>query len=216
LSSQQSIFTDFKRRYFSRNNFFFNYAANVFELAVESALMLIITVGLNALLLYLIKMFWYTYRATQVGLTFIKKFGNKHSDLVDIINQDIVNLSSELALSAFIFCLLIGSVSQFLYLGRFFQGAGSWLRKFMYGGLPLTFIVSAYFYRWPLYPVEHWSAAYILYFLPTLCIYALCFKICDKLLPEFGAAINSVIKSIRFIIRYTNSSTASKPIPPGK
>ena len=161
-------------------------------------------------------MCWYTYRATQVGRTFLKKFGNNYSFFVDILNQDIVTVSYKLTLSAFILCLVIGSVFQFLYLGRFFQGAGSWLHKFMYWGLPLTFIVSACFYRWPLYPVEHWSAAYILYFLPTICIYALCFKISDKLLPEFGAAINSVFKSIRFIIAYVESSTDSKPIPPVK
>lgn len=177
---------------------------------MESALLLIVTVGLNTLLLYLIKMCWYTYKGTHVGQMFLKRFGNKYYFFVEVLNQDIVRVSYELVLSAFILCLTMSSLSQFVYLVRFYQGSKGLLHRFIYWGFPLTFIVSGYFYRWPIYPVERWAAAYILYFVPTICVCALCFKISDRLLPELGAVVKAVFKSICFIMGYMNSSTEDK------
>ena len=118
------------------------------------------------------------------------------SFFVEILDEDIVSVSCELTLTAFILCLVIGSICQFVYLARFYQGSKGLLHRFIYWGFPLTIIVSAYFYRWPIYTVEHWSAAYILYFVPTICVYSLCFKISDMLLPELGAVVKAVFKSV--------------------
>ena len=118
------------------------------------------------------------------------------SFFVEILDEDIVSVSCELTLTAFILCLVIGSICQFVYLARFYQGSKGLLHRFIYWGFPLTIIVSAYFYRWPIYTVEHWSAAYILYFVPTICVYSLCFKISDMLLPELGAVVKAVFKLV--------------------
>jgi hypothetical protein len=203
--------TDFRRKYFSRNNFFFNYAANAVELAVESALLLVVTVGLNTLLLNLIKMCWHTYKGTHVGQVFLKKFGNNYSFFVEILYEDIISVSCELTLSGFILCLVIGSVCQFVYLVRFYQGSKGLLHRFIYWGLPLTIIASAYFYRWPIYPLERWGAAYILYFVPTICVYALCFKISGMLLPEIGAVVKAFYSSFCFIIDHMVPAEEDKP-----
>jgi hypothetical protein len=208
--------SDFKRKYFSRNNFFFNWAANAVELAVESAVLLIVTVGLNTLLLNLIKMCWYTYKGTHVGQVFLKKFGNNYSFFVEILDEDIISVSCELTLSAFILCLVIGSICQFVYLVRFYQGSPGLLHRFIYWGFPLTIIVSAYFFRRPIYIVEHWSAAYILYFVPTLCVYALCFKISGMLFPELAAVVKVFYSSFCFIIDHTVPAEEDKPVDIGE
>ena len=81
----------------------------------------------------------------------------------------------------------------------------------MYWGIPLTFIVSAYFYRWPMYPVDRWGAAYILYLAPTLCVYRLCFKITNRLLPEIGTVFIAVFMAGRFIVSRIQSADDETP-----
>ncbi len=98
---------------------------------MESVLLLVVTVGLNTLLLNLIKMCWYTYKGTHVGLVFLKKFENKYSFFVEILDEDIVSVSCELTLTAFILCLVIGSICQFVYLARFYQGSKGLLHRFI-------------------------------------------------------------------------------------
>ena len=163
------------------------------------------------MLLSLVSMCWYTYKDTHVGLVFVKKLGNNYGFLAEIIQKDLVQVSFQLTLSAFVFCIIICSACQFFYIGRFFRGVNGWLGKFMYWGIPLTFIVSAYFYRWPLCPVDSWSAAYILYFAPVMCLYGLCFKVTDKLLPEIGTVIKAVFRAIFFVIDYVRSDAEVIP-----
>jgi hypothetical protein len=191
---------NFIRKFFSRQNRYFNYVATAFELTLEALVLLVVTMGLSALLLSMLNTFWFTYRDTHVGLVFVKQVGSRYGFLAQILKEDIVRLSFDLTLSAFVICLIISTVCQFMYFGRFFQGLNGWLHKFMYWGIPLTVIVSAYFYRWPQYPVDRWSAAYILYFIPTLCVYGLCFKITNALLPEIGTVIKAPFKALRFIL----------------
>ncbi len=213
MSSNGFSFGNFTRNFFTRKNKCFNYIATVFELSLETIIYLLVTMGLSAMLLSLVSMCWYTYRDTHVGLVFVKKLGNNYGFLTEIIQQDFVQVSFQLTLSAFVLCIIICSVCQFLYIGRFFQGVNGWLGKFMYWGIPFTFIVSAYFYRRPIYPVDGWSAAYILYFAPVLCLYGLCFKITDKLLPEIGTVIRAVFRAIFFIIDYVRSDDDVTPVP---
>ena len=144
-------------------------------------------------------MFWYTYKATPVGQMFIKQFGNKYQFFVEILSRDLVHVSVDLTIASFIFCLLVSVGCQLLYVARFFHYAKSFVHKLIYFGFPLTGLVSYYFYLWPMYPTKHWSYAYILYFLSTLCIFNLCFKISNKLIPELGAIIKAVYRAIHVI-----------------
>jgi hypothetical protein len=212
MSSDGSGISNFRRKYFIRENRCFHYVATALELTLETLLLLVVTLGLSALLLLLVNMCWHTYRDTHVGLVFVKQLGNNYGFLTKILNQDIIKVSYHLTLSAFLLCLIISSACQFVYLGRFFMGSNGWLHKFMYWGIPLTFIVSAYFYRWPIFPVDRWGVAYILYFAPTLCVYGLCFKITDRLLPEIGTVIIAFFKATRFIIARVRSADDEAPI----
>ncbi len=216
MSSNGLSIADFTRKFFTRKNKYFNYVATAIELTLEALLLLAVTIGFSALLLSLVNMCWFTYRDTHVGLVFVKQLGNNYGFFIEILSQDILKISYRLTLSTFILCLIISCVCQFVYLGRYFQGVSGWLHKFMYWGIPLTFIVSAYFYRWPIYPVDRWSAAYILYFAPTLCVYALCFKITNRLFPEIGGAIKAVFIAICFIIDHVRSDDEGKPLPVAK
>jgi hypothetical protein len=212
MSSDRSGISNFRRKYFTRENRGFNYLATALELTLETLLLLVVTLGLSALLLFLVNMCWYTYRDTHVGLVFVKQPGNNYGYLTQILNQDIITVSYHLTLSSFLLCLIISSACRFVYLGRFFMGSNGWLHKFMYWGIPLTFIVSAYFYRWPIFPVDRWGAAYILYFAPTLCVYGLCFKITDRLLPEIGTVIIAFFRATRFIIAKIQSADDETPV----
>ncbi len=213
MSSNGFSLADFTRKFFTRQNKYFNYIATAFGLSLETVIYLLVTMGLSAMLLSLVSMCWYTYRDTHVGMVFVENLGSNYGFLTEIIQQDIVQVSFRLTLSAFVLCIIITSVCQFLYIGRFFQGVNGWLNKFLYWGIPLTLVVSAYFYRWPLYPVDSWSAAYVLYFAPTLCVYGLCFKISNRLLPEIGTLMGAFIRAIGFIIVYVGSSDDERKVP---
>ena len=213
MGSKGFSITDFTRKFFTRKNKYFNYILTAFELSLETLLLLMVTVGFSAMLLFLVNACWFTYKDTHVGFVFVEQMGNNYQFFKDILNQDILKLSYYLTLSTFIFCLTIGSACQFAYLGRYFQGTSGWLQKFMYWGIPLTFVVSAYFYRWPIYAVDHWGAAYILYFVPTLCVYALCFKIANKLLPEIGSIIRAFMNATCFIIDRVQPDDERIPLP---
>ena len=213
MGSKGFSIPDFTRKFLTRKNKCFHYILSAFELSLETLLLLVVTMAFSAMLLSLVNACWFTYKDTHVGFVFVEQMGNNYEIFTDILNQDILKLSYYLTLSTFILCLAIGSVCQFAYLGRYFQGTSGWLHKFLYWGIPLTFMVSAYFYCWPIYPVDHWGAAYILYFTPTLCVYGLCFKIANKLLPEIGSIIRSFRIATCFIIDRVQSDDEEIPVP---
>ena len=204
---------DLTRKFFTRKNKYFNYILTALELSLETLLLLVVTMALSAMLLSLVNACWFTYKDTHVGYVFVEQMGNNYPIFTDILNQDILKLSYYLTLSTFILCLAIGSACQFAYLGRYFQGTSGWLHKFLYWGIPLTFMVSAYFYRWPIYPVDHWGAAYILYFVPTVCVFGLCFKITNRLLPEIGTIILAFMNATCFIMNHIRSDDEGLSVP---
>ena len=212
MSSDELGFSHFMRKFFTRQNKVFNYVATALELTVETLLLLVITLGLSALLLAMANMFWHTYKDTHVGLVFVKQLGNNYEFFTEIIKKDIIEVSYRLTLSAFMLCLALSAICQFIYIGRFFQGMNGWLHKFIYWGIPLTFIVSAYFYRWPIYAVDRWGAAYILYFAPTLCVYGVCFKITNRLLPEIGTVFKAIFMAVRFMVSRIRSADDEAPV----
>jgi hypothetical protein len=200
----------FQKNYFTRKNVVFKYATTIFELAMESIILVVFTIALNSLLLNLAKMFWYSYKSTQVGLVFLQKFGNKYQFFVEILNRELWRVSFDITIAAFIFCLVISSGCQLLYAARFFHCAKSFLHKLIYWGLPLTVLVSYCFYLWPMYPTKWWGNAYILYLFSTLCVFNLCFKISDKLIPEIGAIFKGIHRAIYAIVHSFDPVTNMK------
>ncbi len=207
----QNKFIHFQRTYLTRQNNYFNYAANLFESIIESAVVILVAAVLNFILLNFVKMCWHTYRSTYIGKVFVDQFGDNYEGFIKILKGDLIGVSLELALAAFIFCLILSSVFQFFYVARFFHGTGSFLLKLIYWGMPLTVIVSYYFYSRPENPFAYYRTAYVLYCFSTLCLFNLCFKISNKLIPELGAMIHGVTQAVQAIARSANSRSEDQP-----
>lgn len=207
----QDKFIDFQKTYLTRQNKYFNYAANLFESIIESAVFILVAAALNFILLNFVKMCWNTYRSTYIGKVFVDQFGDNYDGFIKILKGDLLGASLELALAAFIFCLILSCFFQLFYAARFFHGIGSFLYRLIYWGLPLTVIVSYYFYSRPENDFEYYRTVYILYFFSTLCLFNLCFKISNKLIPELGAMINGAKSAVHVLARTKNSKSEDQP-----
>jgi hypothetical protein len=156
-------------------------------------------------------MCWHTYRNTSIGQVFLDQFGYNHDGFIKILKSDLIGLSLELALAAFIFCLVLSCIFQLFYVARFFHGTGSFLYKLIYWGTPLTFIVSYYYYSRPGFEFEYYRTTYILYSFSTICLFNLCFKISNKLIPELGVLINGANSAVQALARKANSKSNEPP-----
>lgn len=204
-------FINFQRTYLTRQNKYYNYAANLFESVLESAVFILVAAALNFILFNFVKMCWHTYRSTYIGKVFVDQFGNNYEGFIKILKGDLIGASLELALSAFIFCLILSCIFQLFYMARFFHGTGSFLFKLIYWGLPLTVIVSYYYYSRPGFEFEYYRTAYILYSFSTICLFNLCFKISNKLIPELGALVNGAKSAVHALARTANSKSEDQP-----
>ena len=202
---------DFQSTYLTRQNKYYNYAANLIESILESAVFILVAAALNFILLNFVKMCWRTYRNTSIGEVFLDQFGNNHDGFIKILKTDLIGLSLDLALAAFIFCLILSCIFQLLYVARFFHGTSSFLYKLIYWGTPLTFIVSYYYYSRPGFEFEYYRSAYILYSFSTICLFNLCFKISNKLIPELGVLINGANSAVQALTRKANSKSNDPP-----
>ncbi|MGD8520085.1 MAG: hypothetical protein PVF56_02980 [Desulfobacterales bacterium] len=204
-------FINFQRTYLTRQNKYYNYAANLFESVLESAVFIFITAALNIILLNFAKMCWFTYKSTHIGKVFLNQFGNNYDDFVKILKGDLIGLSVELTLAAFIICLILSCIFQLFHVARFFHGIGSFLYKLIYVGMPLTVIVSYYYYSRPGFEFEYYRTAYILYSFSTICLFNLCFKISNKLIPELGALFKGASSAVCALARTAKSKPENQP-----
>jgi hypothetical protein len=182
------------KSFFSRNNIIYNYCADLWALAVESAFLLAFTAVFNYLFLYGIKMFWLSYASTPVGDLFLRKSGERVRFIFKLINCDILELAINLTLAAFLVCLIISAVCQLLHVIRHFYMHRGLPGKLVYWGLPMAGFVA--YYLGYLYQFDKWGGLYLIALLPTLLVFMLCFKIAEKLLPELGFVINKVYYSL--------------------
>jgi hypothetical protein len=77
--------------------------------------------------------------------------------------------------------------------------------------MPLTVIVSYYFYSRPENDFEYYRTAYIVYSFSTLCLFNLCFKVSNKLIPELGALIKGAYSAVHVLARAANSKSEDQP-----
>ena len=200
-------FIHFQKTYLTRQNKYYNYVANLVESVLESALFIVVAAALNLILLNFVKMCWFTYRSTYIGKVFLDQFGNNYDGFIKILKGDLIGLSFELTLATFIFCLIFSCIFQLFYVARFFHGTGSFLYKLIYWGMPLTVIVSYYYYSRPGNEFEYYRTAYILYSFSTICLFNLCFKISYKLIPELGTLIKGANSAVHAMARMANSKS---------
>lgn len=158
------------------------YVRNVVSEAVYSLMLFAFTAVAMGLILYTGQMMWYMYQSTPIGQQFVLNYPKRASMVAEILADNIVYLSIELTLTAYLTCIFIGVVCQFLQLTRYFFIPYGAFKKIVYWALPLTGVVA-----WNLqdnYGYTDYKAAYLLALLPTLGVFSNCLEFTYRLVPE--------------------------------
>ena len=179
-------------RCFNRKNFFYNYACRLLDIVGQALLLLIATVFLDIVLLYLCKILWRVYIITPVGSTYVEVFTEKAETISHILNKDFIGFSIEVTLFAFGVCMMISGLCRLFHIARYLYLPRGFFGKIGFWGLPLTVAVAEYIQ--PVYDIKELKIAYIVAFVPTLCIFTSCFRFTTIMLPEIGDIINKGIK----------------------
>lgn len=158
------------------------YVRNVISEAVYSLLLFVFTVVAMGMILYLGKMMWFMYQSTPVGQQFILNYPERAAMVAEILADNPAYLSIELTLSAFLTCIFMGVVCQFLQLTRYFFIPYGAIKKIVFWALPLSGVVA-----WNLqsdYGYTDYKATYLLGLLPTLGVFSNCLEFTYRLVPE--------------------------------
>jgi hypothetical protein len=185
-------------RFFSRQNPSFNYGARLMDAGVQALLLILMTMVLSSVLIFMGKIFWINYIETVVGRTYIELNPDSAQSIHLLMGKQTFSLSAQLTVSAFFVSLIMSGIGQLFHLARYlYRPRGFWGRIFMWG-LPLTGVVA---YR--LHPelgLPQYGQTYALALVPTLCLFAGCFRFAFNLLPELGDVINYVRRSIKILL----------------
>lgn len=186
-------------RCFNRKNFFYNYARRVWDIIGQALLLLIATVSLSIVLLYLCKILWRIYIITPVGTTYVAAFTEKAETISHILNKNFISFSIEVTFFAFGVCMIISGLCRLFYIARYLYLPRGFFGKIGFWGLTLTAAVAEYIQ--PVYDIQEWKTAYIIAFVPTLCLFTSCFRFTNIMLPEIGDIIKTGIKVKNNFIR---------------
>lgn len=86
---------------------------------IQLGILLSITAVLSMGFMYFINMFWELYAYTPMGQQFLDMYHGISLAVSDLLELDVVTFSMEVAVSTFIFCLLVSTVSQMVYILRY-------------------------------------------------------------------------------------------------
>ena len=175
---------------------------------IRALLLLFITASVSIGLLYFCKILWYTYISTPVGQQFVTMSARTSQGIFDILRIDFVSLSIKVTIAAFTICMLISAICQVLYIARYLYLPKSFFGKIAIWGLPLAAAVATCIQH--IFGFEDWSTAYAVAFVPTLCVFAGCFKFTRELLPEIGDLIRKVALISNKIIKTSQTKETNK------
>ena len=191
-------------------NFCRGYFREVLEISIRSILLLISTAVLSLLASYFYSVLWHIFRMTYSGKKFIMLHPEATNVISIIVNNDIIEHSIRITLSAFTICLIIGAICQVTYITRYLYYPQSILVKLLFWGMPLTAVVSIYINHQT--HLAHWSYTMPITIVPTLCVFTYCFKFTETLLPELGDVIVKIFQSLKdsFVGRHTMNDIPGK------
>ncbi len=192
----------------TQTNPYFRYGLKIWDIMIRAILLLFITAAVNIVLLYFLKIFWYTYILTPVGQRFVTTSTGASQVVLDILRIDSVSLSIKVTIAAFTSCMLISAICQVLYIARYFYLSRNFFGKIAIWGLPLAAAVATRIQH--IYGFEDWSTAYAVAFVPTLCVFGGCFKFTRELLPEIGDLIRKVSLISNQIIKTFQTKETNK------
>lgn len=177
--------------YFTKENPYFNYGCRFLDASARTLVLLIVSVLLHIGLLYLGRIFWYSYISTPIGQQFIRLFQGRSEIMFDILNKNVVEFSFELVIMAFVICCIISALCQFLHITRYLYQPRGLLGKITLWGLPLAFAVATCIKS--IYGFEQWRIAYAVALIPTLCVFMGSFGLTHALLPELGDFVRETV-----------------------
>jgi len=181
------------------------YGRNLVDIAARAILLVICTAVLNLLVLYFYNILWHIYRLTYIGRQFVVQQPKPTQMITAILSNDIISLSLNATLAAFVICMLISALCQVFYLSRFFYQSQGKFGKLVLWGLPLTAVVSIYTDNH--HGFNSWTAIIPITIVPTLCIFTYCFKYSERLLPEIGDMLRAIYLCLKRIV----AAAASQP-----
>lgn len=160
------------------------YLGRCWSVMTDAVVLLIVTIAGYIAILYICRVLWNLYMATEMGQMFINYFPEEAQSTAHFLGMDPIKLSIWITIYSFLFSIAAGAICQLLGVaGYFFENYGV-LGKALVFGLPLTALTA--FYVQPLYGFPAWDTTFVIVLLPTLSVFGRCFDYAEKLLPDLG------------------------------
>ena len=201
---REHVYTNFLKQ----KNPYVRYGCKLWGIMIRAILLLFTTIAVSIGLLYFCEMLWYIYILTPVGKRFVTMSTGTSQVIFKILRIDFVSMSIEVTIAAFTICMLISAICQVLYIARYLYLPRSFFGKIALWGLPLAAAVATRIQH--IYGFEDWSTAYAVAFVPTLCVFAGCFKFTSELLPEIGDLIRKAALISKQIIKFFQTNETKK------
>jgi hypothetical protein len=162
-------------------NKYSGYFQKTLNKASEIILLIAFTVLAYTCLLYLAKYMWVIYMATDVGQMYARMYQESYRLTNDILDRNFISLAFNLTLTSCVICFAAGAVSKFLHLIEYVYSGRGFLGRFIFAGLPLTYIVAVYIHYTGSF--SHLDTALMVVFIPTSCVFAGCFRFAEEVVP---------------------------------
>lgn len=158
------------------------YAQKMLDSTLDIIMYLIVTSLLSGLVFILLRMTWNGYMATQMGKSFVSISPDLAGTIAGIFSNSLL-FPVEITVTVFIFCFAVCALCRFFYISRIIFHGDRFIGDFILCGLPLVLLSGLYLQT--LYYFDSATAIGVA-FIPTICLYHLCFDISNKLLPGMG------------------------------
>jgi hypothetical protein len=165
-------------------------------LMAVTEIMLLVAVGTAAyiFLLYFTKMWWVLFTSTHVGQVYADNFHQSYRITDDVFSRDIISLAINLTVASSLICLAAGAVCRFLHITRYFYSHRGFFGRSIFFGLPLTYIVAVYMLSTG--DFGQMDTALTVAAVPTLCVFAGCFRFAEEFVPELVDVIDGLKKNL--------------------
>lgn len=160
------------------------YLRKCWSVMTDALVLLIFTIAVYIAILYICRVLWNLYMATEMGKMFINYFPDEAKSTFHFLGMDPITLSIWITIYSFLFSIAVGAFCQLLgFTFYFFEKFGA-LGKALFCGLPLTALIASYVQ--PLYGFQAWGSTFAIVLLPSLSVFGRCFGYAEKLLPELS------------------------------
>ncbi len=161
---------------------------------LSCGIVFIVALVLEIGLLYVLKMLWYVYTATNVGKYYVLHFPGKAAAIQHLMTMDMLMLAWDSTLMVLYVCLLLSIIAQFLHLIRYLFDTQGWVGKLIIWCTPTTALAAWGIFQQ--YHLPHYLPAIGLVLVPTLCILSRCMQMAHDTLPEIGMLWNMVANAL--------------------